>query len=367
MKHLLSIVGIISLLAPTLVDAEHYRYRLYNNDGGDVTDSDIREWRERSSRTSSKIQDLDNDIVDDLPVPVLFGAPLSTITDNFGDPRGGGARTHEGLDILAPEGTPIVSPTDAVVIRVSEGQNSGLYVTTANPGGESFIYMHLSEIADIEAGDELDAGDLIGLVGDTGNALGGPAHLHWEIRESRTPKNPFDRLDREFSLEEKMEFVGNFLGDVRDEDEFADFLANEYVNVFIQAQAEGIDIPEEIEDRLPVQVTTTDSSLTRDLSLGSQGLDVLVLQSKLISYGFLALTTPTQYFGPLTQSALIAYQESRGISPASGYFGPITRSYMLGDTVTVTDADDIEKIKAELMERIKELQEILEKLLEEQA
>jgi murein DD-endopeptidase MepM/ murein hydrolase activator NlpD len=65
----------------------------------------------------------------------------------FGDARGGGTRTHEGLDIMAPGGTPVVSPTDAVVLATGDGPDSGLFVRTANPGGEQFVYMHLREIA----------------------------------------------------------------------------------------------------------------------------------------------------------------------------------------------------------------------------
>src|SRR3990167_873862 len=94
--------------------------------------------------------------VEALPIPVLLGVELSNLTKNFGDPRDGGARTHEGLDMLAPEGTPIASPTEAVVIRIGEDDGSGIYVRTANPGGESFVYMHLVSVADdLERGDAL--------------------------------------------------------------------------------------------------------------------------------------------------------------------------------------------------------------------
>jgi len=68
---------------------------------------------------------------------------------------------------------------------------------------------------------------------------------------------------------------------------------------------------------------------TKDLTLGSKGDDVTALQQMLISGGFLtAVSAPTGYFGPLTKSALAAYQASVGISPAAGYFGPKTRAYV---------------------------------------
>src|SRR5690606_7271821 len=124
-------------------------------------------------------------------------------TPDFGDPRDGGDREHEGQDILAPRGTPILSPTEAVVLRIGNGSSSGKNVYTANPGGETFVYMHLDEIAsDLEEGDRLDTGDLIGYVGNTGNASGGPAHLHFEIREGREAKDPYPRLLASFTVEE---------------------------------------------------------------------------------------------------------------------------------------------------------------------
>src|SRR3990167_3062150 len=142
--------------------------------------------------------------VEALPIPVLLGVELSNLTKNFGDPRDGGARTHEGLDMLAPEGTPIASPTEAVVIRIGEDDGSGIYVRTANPGGESFVYMHLVSVADdLERGDALERGDLIGFVGNTGNASGGPAHLHFEIRKDGA-HDPYPRLTHTFTLEERM-------------------------------------------------------------------------------------------------------------------------------------------------------------------
>src|SRR3990167_9648538 len=105
--------------------------------------------------------------VEALPIPVLLGVELSNLTKNFGDPRDGGTRTHEGLDMLAPEGTPIASHTDAVVVRTGDGSGSGLFVRTVNPGGESFVYMHLVSIAsNIQEGSVVKRGDVIGFVGN---------------------------------------------------------------------------------------------------------------------------------------------------------------------------------------------------------
>ena len=286
----------------------------------------------------TKINKLDDDEVDDLPVPILFGVTLRMITPNFGDDRDGGSRSHEGEDILAPEGAPIVSPTEAVVIRTGTGSGSGKYVTTANPGGESFVYMHLSEIS-VKAGDELDVGDLIGLVGDTGNAKGGPAHLHLEIRDGREATDPYPRITEEFSLKDKIEYLEGVLNDVDDEDDMVEFVVKNYSGELWQAKTAGYDLPEDVEDELadaPVSVPST-ATPEGDLTLESQGPLVTTLQSFLIlkSLGPAAEALEgagaTGYFGPITQRALIEYQLAHGISPAAGYFGPKTRAYILAN------------------------------------
>lgn len=67
-------------------------------------------------------------------------------------------------------------------------------------------------------------------------------------------------------------------------------------------------------------------AFTRDLTLGTHGGDISVLQQFLITGGFLPIDTPTGYFGPLTKAALGAWQAQSGIAPAVGFFGPISRA-----------------------------------------
>jgi LPXTG-site transpeptidase (sortase) family protein len=66
-------------------------------------------------------------------------------------------------------------------------------------------------------------------------------------------------------------------------------------------------------------------TFTRDLTVGSNGADVSALQQFLIDTGFLKNGPPTNYFGPMTKTALIAWQTAVGISPAVGYFGSISK------------------------------------------
>lgn len=65
---------------------------------------------------------------------------------------------------------------------------------------------------------------------------------------------------------------------------------------------------------------------TRDLTVGIGGADVSALQQFLIDGSFLKLAAPTGYFGPLTQTALAAWQTSSGISPSTGFFGSLSRT-----------------------------------------
>lgn len=294
--------------------------------------------RRGSSTYRSKINKLDDDVVRNLPIPVLFGVKLSMITPNFADPRDGGSRSHEGLDIMAPKGAPIVSPTEAVVIQTGSGSSAGKYVTTANPGGETFVYMHLDEIL-VKNGDELDVGDIIGSVGNTGNASGGAAHLHFEVRNSsRGATDPYPRITKEFSLEDKIEYLEDTIEAVSDETKLINFVVQNYATELVAARNANIDLPGDIESTLPTTIITTTTTTTTtpgDLALNSQGQYVVILQTFLIAKNTgpqartLGATGATGFFGPITQRALIEYQVANGISPATGYFGPVTQQYIL--------------------------------------
>ncbi|MBP9816463.1 MAG: M23 family metallopeptidase [Candidatus Pacebacteria bacterium] len=171
-----------------------------------------------SSSIQRKVNKLDDDEVEELPIPILIGVGLKNIWPNFGDPRDGGAREHEGEDIMAPRGAIVSSPTEAVVVRTGEGSSSGVYVTTANPGGETMNFYHLDSIADgIKAGTEVEAGDILGYVGNTGNASGGAPHLHFEIRKNRKALNPFPRLTKEFSNEVRIRVLTDLLKELQAE------------------------------------------------------------------------------------------------------------------------------------------------------
>lgn len=115
-----------------------------------------------------------------LPVPVQ-GVRASRIADTFGAPRGRD-RSHAGVDIFAPRGTPVLSATRGIVVSVREGGLGGRQVWVMGPGGERHYYAHLDGWrTGLETGDLVAPGDPLGMVGTTGNARGTPPHLHYGV------------------------------------------------------------------------------------------------------------------------------------------------------------------------------------------
>ena len=127
-----------------------------------------------------------------LPDPL----PGTRFLDTWGGARSEGRR-HEGVDIFAPTGTPIRSTTKGVVTRLSTDRLGGNVVYVLGPGGFNHYYAHLSRYADVSAGQWIEAGTVIGYVGNTGNARGTPPHLHYGVyTPTWTAINPYPLLRR---------------------------------------------------------------------------------------------------------------------------------------------------------------------------
>lgn len=91
----------------------------------------------------------------------------------------GGGRGHQGQDLFAACGTPLVAVRDAVVQQVATQSNAGNYVVLQDPAGRSYAYMHLRSRALVDQGDRVSAGKRLGFVGVTGRATG--CQLHFEL------------------------------------------------------------------------------------------------------------------------------------------------------------------------------------------
>ena len=110
-------------------------------------------------------------------------ARLQDLQSVFGDPRDAGHRGHEGVDIFAKRGTAVLSATDGIVTRVADGGLGGRVVWVWNPErGLRLYYAHLDEQL-VSTGTRVKAGDVLGTVGNTGNARTTPPHLHFGIYE----------------------------------------------------------------------------------------------------------------------------------------------------------------------------------------
>ena len=115
----------------------------------------------------------------------------------FGASRGG--RSHEGQDVLARTGTPLVSVRRGVVVETGNDGGRGNYVAIFSPdSGRTFVYLHMNEPSRVRSGGRVAAGQRVGSVGCTGSCFGD--HLHFEVRRGRGPEgaaeNPRPALQR---------------------------------------------------------------------------------------------------------------------------------------------------------------------------
>ena len=134
----------------------------------------------------------------ELPIENSLPSPLPEqhLTDTWGAARSQG-RSHEGIDIFAARGTPIQATTQGIVSKVGEDALGGRVVMIVGPGGAGHYYAHLEDYADISPNDWVNAGDIIGYVGDSGNAKGTPPHVHYGIYINGSAVNPYPLLQKD--------------------------------------------------------------------------------------------------------------------------------------------------------------------------
>jgi len=109
----------------------------------------------------------------------------------FGSPRDGGRRNHNGVDIFAPRGTPVLAAAAGAVSRVQVTSLGGKVVWVRDPVRNANLYFaHLDSQA-VRAGQQVRVGDTLGFVGNTGNARTTSPHLHFGIyRRGEGPVDP---------------------------------------------------------------------------------------------------------------------------------------------------------------------------------
>jgi murein DD-endopeptidase MepM/ murein hydrolase activator NlpD len=127
------------------------------------------------------------------------GHGTSSIQSAWGAPRDGGRRRHEGVDIFARRGTPVVATSPGTVSRVRVTPLGGKVVWLRDPArNASMYYAHLDSQA-VVRGQRVEIGDTLGFVGNTGNARTTPPHLHFGIYrrgQGAVDPDPFLRQPR---------------------------------------------------------------------------------------------------------------------------------------------------------------------------
>lgn len=123
------------------------------------------------------------------------GVSSKQIQDTWGASRSEG-RKHEGIDIFAKRGTPVLSATSGIVLDVGHNQLGGRVIWVLGPASSRHYYAHLEAYApDIQTGDWVEVGKVLGFVGNTGNAKNTPPHLHYGIYlKNQGAVNPYPYL-----------------------------------------------------------------------------------------------------------------------------------------------------------------------------
>ena len=133
------------------------------------------------------------------------GIRVEDLVDSYTQARGGGARVHDAIDIMAAEGTPVLAAAEGIVEKLyfSRG-GGGITVYVRSPDRQwIYYYAHLQEYAPgLSEGERVDRGTRLGSVGTTGNAGAAGPHLHFAVHRMAegepwyegTPVNPYPLL-----------------------------------------------------------------------------------------------------------------------------------------------------------------------------
>lgn len=131
----------------------------------------------------------------------IYGFPVSgadnkNIQSFWADPRGDGSRSHEGVDIFAARGTPLIAVTDGIISSTGERGLGGKQVWLRDGiFGKTIYYAHLDSIA-VSEGKRVKLGDTLGFVGNTGNAITTAPHLHFGIYKTKGAVNPLSFIKK---------------------------------------------------------------------------------------------------------------------------------------------------------------------------
>lgn len=251
--------------------------------------------------------------------PITFPVNgVYTFRDDFHEPRGNGTRLHLGNDILAAKMTPLVAVVDGVVNYVARPEASwGYEISLQDAEGYTYSYLHINNdtpgtddgaggeanayVSGVHRGATVSKGQLIGWVGDSGNAENTPPHLHFEIRDpNHTVINPFQSL------------------------------ISASGGKGVSASTPSTNAVDATERE---QVIALRYIFTKELSVGSESSEVRQLQLTLRAFGHFTYGSATGYYGPITRDAVLSYQRKKGL-PLTGTVEAATRFALNGDLGT---------------------------------
>ena len=169
--------------------------------GGMARDLSVTEFQQMLSEISRVLDDrsdklgvLDSFLMDDRlarkTIPTTLPITAGYYSSNYGqriDPITGRSTFHTGVDLIAPQGTPVLAAAGGVVSAVEFQPEYGNIVDVDHENGLTSRYAHLSKSI-VKVGDVVMKGQNIALVGSTGRVTG--PHLHFEVREKGIPLNP---------------------------------------------------------------------------------------------------------------------------------------------------------------------------------
>lgn len=150
-------------------------------------------------QTERELSDVSGNDVGEIPVygggPFCWPAPSYTrISDDYGNrihPTLGVQQFHNGLDMAAPSGSPILAADSGVVIAAAYSSSMGNYIMINHGSGLYTIYMHASALY-VSSGQTVTRGEKIAAVGSTGRSTG--PHLHFSVRRNGSYVNPWNFL-----------------------------------------------------------------------------------------------------------------------------------------------------------------------------
>ena len=143
--------------------------------------------------------------------PVGGGIDSMKLDDSFDEPRDGGSRKHNAIDIMAPRGTPILAVSDGRILRLTKSAKGGLSLYASDLEDKFvYYYAHLDRFhPKVYSGKPLLRGDTLGFVGTTGNAPKNLPHLHFQVMSMPAdhrywvgqPINPYPLLKQSATTE----------------------------------------------------------------------------------------------------------------------------------------------------------------------